>query len=218
MYQFNSSVECVGSFQALWSQEEIKNEPMLFNCGIRAAARLGGPITKAFLDDLPTQWDIEDVVIDSRVHMLMPGWYPCIPGYHHDDVPRHKVLNGQPDYDTPAYKAKHLMGLVNGGICPTEFAIGRIACPQVPKQDVVYKYWHYYVEAAIELETMSKWKAPSGRYIEFDWNTFHQGTKAVANGWRWFIRVSCNTDRTKSLTNEVRRQAQVYLEFPMEGW
>ena len=52
----------------------------------------------------------------------------------------------------------------------------------------------------------------------FDWQTFHAGVKAVAGGWRWFGRVSRNTDRTKNITNEIRVNAQVYLDFLTEGW
>lgn len=32
--------------------------------------------------------DINDYVIDVKVHMLMPGEYPCIPNWHLDFVPR----------------------------------------------------------------------------------------------------------------------------------
>ena len=41
--------------------------------------------------------------------------------------------------------------------------------------------------------------------------------EGVGAGWRWFGRLSRNTDRVRKITNEVRQQAQVYLEFPMEG-
>lgn len=33
---------------------------------------------------------------DIKVHMLMPGQYPCIPGWHHDMVPRDE--SGRQDY------------------------------------------------------------------------------------------------------------------------
>ena len=54
--------------------------------------------------------------------------------------------------------------------------------------------------------------------IYFDCNTFHTGIGAKSNGWRWFGRVSRNTDRVNKITNEIRVNCQVYLEFPMEGW
>ena len=64
-----------------------------------------------------------------------------------------------------------------------------------------------------ELELM---KAPSDQVVFFDDRTWHQGTRAVKNGWRLFIRASWDTNRKP--TNEFRRQVQVYMENPMEGW
>lgn len=105
--------------QEFFTLEQIKNEPMLFSCDCIHARRLGGPITHAFLDSLPTDWLLaDDFVVDSRVHMLMPGWFPAIPGYHHDDVPRSRE-DGQPDYIAPAYRSEHVMMLVNAEVCPT---------------------------------------------------------------------------------------------------
>ena len=65
---------------------------------------------------------------------------------------------------------------------------------------------------------IQKVSTSSGQLIQFDWQTFHTGTRAISNGWRWFGRVSRKTERTKEITNEIRVNAQVYLEFPMEGW
>lgn len=215
IHTFNSRVERRGQFNDRFTDEEIKNEPMLFNCDFESARSLGGKITKQFLAALPLDWQA-DVVVDSRVHMLMAGWYPCIPGFHHDDVPR-TPPNNQPRYDAPLYKSEHLMGLVNGHIAPTVFALGTHVLPSV-KDDVVYKRWHPIVEEQISMGILKEWEAPSGELIQFDWQTMHTGQKARSNGWRWFIRLSRNTDRIYSITNEVRRQVQVYLEFPMEGW
>ncbi len=66
-----------------YNKSDLKSEPMLFRATREFARFVGGPLTKAFLNAL----DWEDCLIDSRVHMLMPGMYPCIPGWHHDDVP-----------------------------------------------------------------------------------------------------------------------------------
>jgi len=71
---------------------------------------------------------------------------------------------------------------------------------------------------SLDILNKQKEKDPSNRLVYFDCDTFHTGTKAVKNGWRWFGRVSRNTDRVNKITNEIRKQAQVYLEFPMEGW
>lgn len=89
----------MGDYLPTFTDNEVKNEPMLFSCDRDASIALGGPITKAFLDSLyPEFLNHPDFILDTRVHMLMPGWFPCIPGYHHDDVPRNNT-NGQPNYD-----------------------------------------------------------------------------------------------------------------------
>jgi hypothetical protein len=210
-YTFNSTIR-LGSALPSFTDEQVKNEPMLFNCNADTAYRLGGPITRAFLEGLGS---FQRVVIDTRSHMLMPGWWPCIPGWHHDDIPRTR-RDGQPNYDTPEYRSVHAMALVNGGICPTEFAIGRCAMPKLPLGTVIYKHWHPLVEALCVNGDLERVSAPSNQIVWFDWQTFHQGIPAVSAGWRWFGRASFETDRKP--TNEVRRQVQVYLQFPMEGW
>ena len=207
------------------NNDDIKNEPMFFNSDWKFAYDNGGDITKSFLMALPEDWREEPLVFDSRVHMLMPGWYPAIPGYHHDDVPRpeipvgqHFITAGQPDYDTPRYLSQHICGLVNASICPTSFALGDCEMPRVADGELVYRKWHKEVEDLLAKGLLHRVDAPDRMLVGFDWQTFHTGTKAVANGWRWFGRVSRYTDRVNTVTNEIRRNAQVYLEFPMEGW
>lgn len=87
----------VAHMRSVWPTEIVKNEPMLFSCDLDATRELGGPITRAWLDAILTDASIGPYIIDTRVHMLMPGFWPCIPGWHHDDVPRERE-DGQPDY------------------------------------------------------------------------------------------------------------------------
>lgn len=220
---FNSQIHIVGEFRSDWCTAQIKNEPMFFNSDLDFAYHEGGPITRAFIRALPKGW--EKAVIDTRVHMLMPGWYPAIPGWHHDDVPRpiigpgqHFITAGQPDYDNPRYHSEHIMGLVNGHICPTYFALGEITMPAIPEGELIYREWHKRVDMAVANEEVDTYEAESGKLIYFDWQTFHTGQKTKESGWRWFARISRNTDRQKNITNEIRNQVQVYMEFPMEGW
>lgn len=210
MYKFNSLIATHKNvFERVWEDEVVKNEPMFFNSSVDYAYQNGGPITRNFLANLPIGW--QHGVLDSRVHMLMEGWYPCVPGWHHDDVPR----NGQPDYDNMSYKSEHLMGLVNGHIAPTLFALGECTMPKV-ENDIVYKIWHPLVDELVRSGDLILKAAVSGKYILFDWQTFHTGVKAVESGWRWFCRISRCTDRKP--TNEIRKQVQVYLEYPFDGW
>ena len=78
--QIKSEFTYRGMFPSTWDTDTVKNEPMLFNCSGEAAYELGGPITRAFLDRLPEDWRESKFVVDSRVHMLMKGWYLSLVG------------------------------------------------------------------------------------------------------------------------------------------
>ena len=202
----------------------IKNEPMLFNCDLEGAGRLGGPITYCFLNKLPQSWRDVPLVIDSRVHMLMPGWYPCIPGWHHDDVPRTRS-DGQPNYGPGQCRSEHVIALVNGGICPTEFATGTEFFTEPALGRTIYADWHHEVENRIRRGQLAVEVAPSNRLVLFNDRTWHRCQAANANGWRFFIRASryfapdgTPIPRGNPRTNEVRRQVQVYMDDPNLGW
>lgn len=90
--------------------------------------------------------------------------------------------------------------------------------PPVADGELVYRKWHGEVEKLIADEKVEVIECPDRQLVYFDWECFHTGDKAVSNGWRWFGRISRNTDRINNITNEIRKQVQVYLEFPMEGW
>jgi hypothetical protein len=215
--KFNSFIEERGGFDANFTKEEISNEPMFYRADANFAWTHGGEITRSFLEFLPRDWLNADLTIDTRVHMLMPGWYPCIPGMHHDDIPRTRA-DKQPNYETLDYNADHLMGLVNADVAPTEFAVGEIDLEIPPIGSLIYRDWHPKVMQAIKDGTLKSVHADSGVYIQFNNFAFHQGTAAVKSGWRWFIRASRNTERANNCKNEIRKQVQVYMENPMEGW
>lgn len=207
-------------------EEVVKNEPMMFSCTMMYAYENGGPITRAFLDKACEDTrllgrSLNSMCFDSRVHMLMPGWFPCIPGWHHDDVPRSRS-DGQPNYDNPEFKSQHMLALVNGDICPTEFAVGKAIMPDIPlyAKHPIYKYWHDQIETDIRDNCLTRVAVPSNRFIQFDWQSFHQGTRAIKKGWRWFGRLSWDAgyEQGRPHFNEIRRQVQVYMDHPMEGW
>lgn len=196
------------------TEKEIKDEPMLFKCNGEYAMELGGRLTHLFLSALPEDWKNTPILIDSRSHMLMPGWFPCIPGWHHDDVPRERA-DGQPDYIDPSYYAEHVMALW-GDASLTEFAIGEETFDDVPMGGVYYREWHSEVELMIQRKQLIRTIANQRQLIFFNWQTWHQGTPATKSGWRFFIRATRYSKAKPS--NEIRHQAQVYLPAPMAGW
>jgi len=206
------------------SDHEIKNEPMLFNCDMDNALAIGGDITRDFINCLPSLWreNGDQLVIDSRVHMLMPGWYPCIPGWHHDDVPR-SLPGGQPNYDD-TLRSEHIIAVINAHVSATEFVAGKAKFSIPQPGQVTYDVWNREVELLVQNGHFSTERVQSGRLYYFTDRTWHRGTAATCNGWRFFIPASMYkkdgflTTRPNPRTNEERKNAQVYMSALNAGW
>lgn len=61
------------------------------------------PETKEILNALIPflQYHSDNYLVDVKVHMLMPGEYPCIPNWHQDFVPRDKNNKKVPSLKKP---------------------------------------------------------------------------------------------------------------------
>lgn len=198
--------------------DQIKNEPMFFSCGMKYLQDNGGPITRFILNQL-AEIVPEDMVhslrrsiIDTRSHMLMPGFYPCIPGWHHDDVPRSR-RDGQSNYDSPEYKSQHLMVVIGETAFPQFLKVPTVM-PKIPEGLTVYKAWDTIINSSHTSDDF--YTVGNGDIYHFDWQTFHRGMPAQKFGWRWFIRFSWDTQRP--VLNEIRNQVQVYLSDINQGW
>jgi hypothetical protein len=197
----------------------VKNEVMFFGASIDFVNRTtGAPITQALLESALSVLGFENtehVVVDTRVHMLMPGWYPCIPGWHHDDVARTRA-DGQPNYAEQPYYSRHVLFVLNSEIAPTEFAVGAHDLPDVPLGQKVYQTWHPLVEQQLQSGVLRRVSVQDSEMVGFNWQTMHRGVAAVSGGWRYFFRASVRMPRHR---NEIRRQVQVYVPGNInEGW
>lgn len=224
----DSKFSKIDNFFCDYGDTVIKNEGMLFSCNIEHARKDGGILTTSFLNALERNTVFQDAmekhggeaIIDSRVHMLMPGWYPCIPGWHHDDVDRGGLFN-QPQYGTKVdgsdmQEKIHFMGLANAEIAPTEFIVGQTMLVDPDPLPNVYEKWHTDIQWAKMTGHHKVKQAESGVIYAFNQHSMHRGTQAVKNGWRWFIRVTVNSNR--QITNELRNQVQAYLPVENKGW
>lgn len=212
---FNSSIKC-GATLGGATVEEIKSEPMLFRATLPFAVENGGPLTRNFLAHLNAsgpRWQ-GDMVIDSRVHMLMPGMWPCIPGWHHDDIPRTRS-DRQPNYETPEYHSDHCMAIW-GDCSHTEFALGVADIPIPPVGTKVYKFIDPLVEAACITGSLERFFAPERTLVFFDCDSWHRGSEATHRGFRFFIRATRGTNIKPA--NETRLNANVYMPVMEEGW
>lgn len=202
-----------------FEERRVKSEPMFFSANLTFAYEHGGAITRAFIDALPRDHQVDPTAyVDSRVHMLMPGWFPCIPGWHHDDVPRN-TPDGQPNYVDPPYRTRHIAALVNALIAPPQFLEGEVEVPAPVPGSAIYKQWDDAISRTLNFIDRPGFfvkKARDLTLIEFDCDTFHRGSPATANGWRWFGRVSVGRERRMS--SEIRQQVQVYMPTINAGW
>ena len=117
------------------------------------------------------------------------------------------------------------MALVNGGVCPTVFALGEDEFEEPPLGEVIYSRWHEEVQRRVWNGSLEQELVPTNTLIRFDDRTWHRGSTALSSGWRFFVRASryyapdgASAPRGNPRTNEVRRQVQVYLENANVGW
>lgn len=180
------------------SPEAIEDEPMLFQSSIDYAARHGGPITAMCLGAIQIA-DSRPLRIDTKVHMLMPGMFPCIGGWHCDW------------YDDAPSFAEHTMNymFVTSGPLP-EFApldSRHLSCKW---SDVDRAMPNVGVPMA------------AGTIVKFDSSTLHRGAPWDGTNahWRYFFRATafCNNDPRQGVyANKIRRQVQVYRD-QRSGW
>lgn len=209
-------------------QDEIRHQPQLFRASAEYAYRLGGPYMRSFINSLPLSKDFKYISIDSRVHMLMPGWLPCIGGWHCDDFWR--PTGKQPDLEGMPDSRHHT--LVLGYTAMTEF-ISEPFELEVPGESQLQGRNLYGVLGArlngmlssIDSDDRPRLGAPpflrttkceSGSVVTFDNRVFHRGTVADKSGWRLFIRATESNHWEPK--DEIRTQTQVYLLESEVGW
>lgn len=206
----------------------IKREPMFFRADFDFAWKHGSALTSMFLCMAEDIWgDLSNVIIDSRHHMLMPGMYPCIPGWHTDDAPRSPAYcDGQPNIFTPHYETEHLLCVVDCGTeSLTEFLVGDVELRRTYAERMYHQHGHNFyktcdglLERALALpdNKLERVQVKSGQIAEFNVHSWHRGMPAKHRGFRWFIRMTRNSKH--KVENEIRSNAQVYLTDATYGW
>lgn len=219
-FTIDSQANIIGTFPSDWSHYDVTREPMLFNCSREHSYKLGGPITRACLDNLPNDWQSCDIVIETLVHKLKVGWYPYVSGYHCDDRVGYTRLNSELSNGIPSWavrldpiKNDHIIALINADISPTEFAVGKhqVYLPayeeknykqiielmktkmEVPDTcDERWPIWHLHfkVQDLVDKNSMQKFNTPNASYVQYDDRTFHKTVAARKEGYRWFARIS----------------------------
>lgn len=219
-----SPVRLTGAIEAP-SEELVANTLGLHNASVEDAVRYGGDLTRAALSAMVLGNDRKYIVVDTKIHMLMPGFCPAIPGWHTDGVPR--AVNGSPvGSDAPDLERQYNLRppryhlLVTGVGCLTQFLRPRnLRFFAENKSTRLYETLSREVNKHVSHYPEDVYEAPSCQVIEWDWWEIHQGIVAKVKEWRFLIRVT-ETDYLAPKTDlrqVLRTQQNVYI--PREyGW
>lgn len=215
-----------------FSERDIKNTNSLFRADYETAVRLGGDITRAALSVMNLSSNYKHIVVDTKTHMLMPGMFPAIPGWHTDGVPRDvnlspsgsassgqgtPLIHLQEAQRSPKY---HLMVL--GNSCNTLFLKNREINLNlgVDTGRDLYKNMTQEIKAMINRSELETAEIETGFVYEWDWWEIHTAQAAKQRGWRYLIRVT-ETDYiepSSDLNVVMRNQQQVYVDVNAFGW
>jgi len=203
------------------SLREIRDETMLFGADWEYAQENGGPILKEFLAKLYKDdgffWHFrnhkkenQNIVIDARVTMTMPGAYPSLPGWHCDDFNRSERY-AQPNPEDANDKVTHFMAIVgeseDGNSC-TQFVTEPLTII-LDRSDV----WHSLDKAVNALPECKTRFIRNREIVQFNQNAIHRATPTKTPGWRLFVRCSFTH---RPVHNEIRKQVQIYVD--RNGW
>lgn len=206
--------------------DAIKNTFGLWNASLEDALRYGGDLTKAALSAMNLKFDRKYIIVDTKVHMLMPEMCPAIPSWHTDGVPRGADLNpaskgapnlsAQETMDAPRF---HL--LVTGEGCLTEFVNEQNVEFEIDEDygTSLYSQMNRQVTEKLATGEITKSAVPANTAVEFDWWDLHTGTWATKHEWRYLIRVTetNHIPPQTDLSKIIRTQQNVYVKENF-GW
>lgn len=198
----------------------------LYQASFHSAMIHGGPIVKGALEKLPNEflfWG-RDVVVDTKIHMLMPGMIPAIPGWHTDGIPRDE--KGSPQGKAlpflPSLEKRNMVRyalFLAGGGSRTAFIPDRhviVDAPDDPSPDL-YKEIDQDISEKIEKKELGFKLVDFDKWYFWDWFELHKAMPAEESAWRLLIRVTVGDYLKPRTTDFFRAQEQVYL--PLEyGW
>lgn len=200
-----------------FSEDDIRNAKQYFGLSVSVGEffkpiRIGiEGIPCNLLIDVLNELPAGEYIVDTRVHMLKPGWYPCIPGWHFDEVPRNE--KGELDFDEVDPSVEHYVFILDSGTGSlTEFYHEKYTLYKLGLQQI-----ESYGDLNSEIEKFGrKNKEPIANNTLFKFSILdaHRGMPATGSGWRYFFRATKNSKRKP--INEIRTQTQVYI--PEEKW
>lgn len=227
-YTFNRHAVAVGEALDLdYTPRDIEGCLNFRRASMGDAIALGGPLIRRALGACPLRGDRPHILVDTKVSMLMPGWFPAIPGWHTDGVPRDNrggYLKGRPsmarqqelseDGESPIF---HLMVL---GVPNTpRFLADALDVPLANGENRrLYNELTDYVNEQ-DRSVLNSVGFTTDQWLTWDWWNIHTAQPSENRGWRLLIRVTESdippSDPAK--TDIIRRQTMVYSPINF-GW
>lgn len=210
------------------SNDLIKATPALWQATLDTAVQYGGDLTRDALSAMNIRGDRKHIVVDTKVHMLMPGFIPAIPGWHTDGVPRGPEKNpagkGAPDIaaqkEMDERKPRFHLMVAGPADCPTRFCTEQdleLDVPDVPDPSLYAMVSGQMHD--LQHPDLKTYEASPGTVYEWDWWQLHTAIRSRSHGWRFLIRVTESDHHVpqKEIAKVIRTQQQVYVpeEF---GW
>lgn len=142
----------------------------------------------------------------------MPGMYPAIPGWHCDEIKRTEGKIDCSKFHDNDQKA-HFIGIIDFTGSRTKFLEADVT---LPCSDNLWKDLHKLIETDISFDEADFFYAESKKIYRMTYQCIHTAQPAAQQGWRWFGRLTLNTERNH--TNELRKQCNVYVDVDNSGW
>lgn len=189
-------------------------------CGLFRASKEEGehliPELKPLFDSFPLQ-NSEDYEFDVKIHMLMPGQYPCVPNWHCDNVARdaNKALNYA---GTDATRQVPMLLWLSNGPC-TEFLERSMTMPTVPTNHGEVADFINTLKGSIGDDVAVTRFVPPQQWVQFSTAAPHRGRASAQHQWRVFVRATHRSILpVRPKVHALRRHAQVYLDAAQFTW
>lgn len=224
-------------------EAEVKALGMLYRGDLDFAYLHGGPLVGRFLDAALRDVRPRDqsrfafATVDSRVHLLFPGMYPCIPGWHCDDFYRPEpTVADEPGMGPPRQVGYRIRGIAQPRLSRVEAEAPAIHYAVVYGSSSLTEWmtdlWPYDVahlerdEDDDDSHALGVYQrldgavgagasgfatrlVADGEVVAFGPLDVHRCSRATSQGWRAFVRLTLSNHLQPA--NEIRRQTQVYL-------
>jgi hypothetical protein len=197
------------------TEQLIMNQPMVYGGSWGWTRKYGGYLANLVMDRINESVMSQILhhalagyhpVIDTKVVQLMPGQYPCIPGWHCDGVIR-KARGEQPDLNT---LNEHVMHYVCS-FCSEDTSKTSVMLDSINLDVDENNVWSSVNE---QVKPNRVKHLRSGQVGMFTRDRLHQGTPATKRCWRYFFRLSFYH---MPAMNQLRKQVQVYTDVG-KGW